>query len=289
MPLVEPVIRPPSEAESFLLQVTTGCSSNSCTFCGAYRGKPFRVKERAEIESDIEEWSRLAPETRRVFLLDGDALAVGRDLLVPILEKLNGAFPRLGRVGSYANGGNITALSDVALRELADLKLRHLTIGLESGAQEVLDRCRKRSSAAEMTAAVRRADAAGIRSSVIVLLGLGGREFRERHVAETIAVLNRMQPRNLSFLTLMLVPGTVLHRQAERGEFTLPRRDEMLREAEDIIKGLELRATTFRSDHASNYLPLEGRFPRDKEALLGNLRSALEGERPLRPEFRRGL
>jgi radical SAM superfamily enzyme YgiQ (UPF0313 family) len=271
------------------LQVTTGCSSNSCTFCGAYRGKPFRVKERAEIESDIEEWSRLAPETRRVFLLDGDALAVGRDLLVPILEKLNGAFPRLGRVGSYANGGNITALSDVALRELADLKLRHLTIGLESGAQEVLDRCRKRSSAAEMTAAVRRADAAGIRSSVIVLLGLGGREFRERHVAETIAVLNRMQPRNLSFLTLMLVPGTVLHRQAERGEFTLPRRDEMLREAEDIIKGLELRATTFRSDHASNYLPLEGRFPRDKEALLGNLRSALEGERPLRPEFRRGL
>lgn len=289
MPLVEPVIRPPSEAESFLLQVTTGCSSNSCTFCGAYMGKPFRIKDRGEIESDIEEWSRLAPETRRVFLLDGDALAAGRDLLVPILEKVNWAFPRLGRVASYANGDNITALSDSDLRELAGLKLRLLTIGLESGAQEVLDRCRKRASAAEMTTAVRRADAAGIRSSVIVLLGLGGRKSRDRHVAETIAVLNRMQPRNLSFLTLMLVPGTLLHRQAERGEFTLPRRDEMLREAGDIIKGLELRATTFRSDHASNYLPLEGRFPKDKEALLGNLRSALEGERPLRPEFRRRL
>ena len=144
---------------------------------------------------------------------------------------MNRAFPRLGRVASYANGDNITALSDSDLRDLAGLKLTHLTIGLESGAQAVLDRCRKKSSAAEMTAAVRRAGAAGIRSSVIVLLGLGGSELRERHVAETITVLNRMQPRNLSFLSLMLVPGTVLYRKAERGEFTLPQRDEMLREA----------------------------------------------------------
>jgi radical SAM superfamily enzyme YgiQ (UPF0313 family) len=289
VPLVEPVIRPPSEAESFLLQVTTGCSSNSCTFCGAYMGKPFRTKDRGEIESDIEEWSRLAPETRRVFLLDGDALAAGRDLLVPVLEKVNSSFPRLRRIASYANGDNVTALSDRDLRELADLKLRHLTIGLESGSQEVLNRCRKRASAVEMTAAVRRADGAGIRASVIVLLGLGGRDLRGQHVEETITVLNRMQPRNLSFLTLMLVPGTVLHRQAGRGEFALPRREEMLREAEDIVSGLELRATTFRSDHASNYLPLEGRFPKDKEALLGAIRSALEGARPLRAEFRRGL
>jgi radical SAM superfamily enzyme YgiQ (UPF0313 family) len=289
VPLVEPVIRPPSEAESFLLQVTTGCSSNSCTFCGAYRGKPFQVKGHAEIVSDIDDWGRLAPETRRVFLLDGDALAAGRELLVPILERLNRAFPRLRRVASYANGHNVAALSDANLREMAGLKLRHLTIGLESGAQELLDRCRKSSTVAAMTTAVRRADDAGIRSSVIVLLGLGGREFREKHVEETITVLNRMQPRNLSFLTLMLVPGTVLHRQAEQGEFTMPQRDELLREAGDIIKGLELRATTFRSNHASNYLPLEGRFPRDKEALLGAIRSALEGERPLRHEFRRGL
>jgi radical SAM superfamily enzyme YgiQ (UPF0313 family) len=132
MPLVEPVIRPPSEAESFLLQVTVGCSANSCSFCGAYRKKPFRIKDREEIEGDIEEWGRLSPETRRVFLLDGDALAVGNDVLVPVLDGLDGAFPRLARVASYANGFNITGRGDEELRELAERKLRIVYIGLES-------------------------------------------------------------------------------------------------------------------------------------------------------------
>jgi radical SAM superfamily enzyme YgiQ (UPF0313 family) len=289
MPLVEPVIRPPSEAESFLLQVTVGCSANSCSFCGAYRKKPFRIKDREEIEGDIEEWGRLSPETRRVFLLDGDALAVGNDVLVPVLDRLDGAFPRLARVASYANGFNITGRSDEELRELAERKLRLVYIGLESGSQEVLDRCRKRSSADEMVTAVRRADAAGIKSSVIVLLGLGGKDLRDRHVEGTVAALNRMQPRYLSFLTLMLVPGTPLARQAERGEFEQPGQEELLRETRDIIAGLELEGTIFRTNHASNYLPLAGRFPQDKEALLSSLRTALDGKTPLRPEAYRGL
>ena len=288
MPLVEPVIRPPSEAESFLLQVTVGCSANSCSFCGAYRKKPYRIKDNREIEGDIEEWSRLSPETRRVFLLDGDALAAGNEILLPVLDRLDSVFPHLGRVASYANGFNITARSDGELRELAERKLRLIYVGLESGSQQVLDRCRKKASVEEMVAAVRRAGAAGIKSSVIVLLGLGGRTFRDEHVAETITALNRMQPRYLSFLSLMLVPGTPLSRQEQRGEFELPGPRDLLREARDIIEGLALEGTIFRANHASNYLTLEGRFPHDKEALISTLRAALDRKTPLRPEtFRR--
>ena len=168
MPLVEPVIRPPSEAESFLLQVTLGCSANSCTFCGAYRGRPFRVKDRKEIEADIDEWRRIDPGTRRVFLLDGDALAAGNDLLVPVLSRLGRAFPRLARAASYANGRNITGRSRGELAELASAGLRLVYLGLESGSQEVLDRCRKRSTVEEMIETVHRCREAGIKSSAIV-------------------------------------------------------------------------------------------------------------------------
>ena len=215
-------------------------------------------------------------------------MAAGNDVIVPVLDRLKGAFPRLGRVASYANGFNITARSDGELRELAERKLRFIYVGLESGSQQVLNRCRKKASVEEMVAAVRRAGAAGIKSSVIVLLGLGGRTFRDEHVAETITALNRIQPRYLSFLSLMLVPGTPLSRQEQRGEFELPGPRDLLREARDIIEGLELEGTIFRANHASNYLTLEGRFPHDKEALISTLRGALDRKTPLRPEtFRR--
>lgn len=289
MPLIEPVIRPPSEAGSFLLQVTVGCSANSCTFCGAYNTKRYRIKEREEIFGDIAEMARLAPETRRVFLLDGDALAAGNDIIVPILDELCRAFPRLSRVGSYANGRNITERSSGELGELAARKLSLIYIGLESGSEAVLEGCRKRSSASEMVDAVGRARESGIKSSVIVLLGLGGRSMRDEHVAGTIRALNEMQPRYLAFLSLMLIPGTPLQRQAERGEFELPGPGELLRETRDIIAGLQMEGTIFRTNHASNYLPLEGRLPADREKLLGTLDDALAGRRPIRPEEWRGL
>jgi radical SAM superfamily enzyme YgiQ (UPF0313 family) len=266
-----------------------GCSANSCTFCGAYNTKRYRIKEREEIFSDIAEMARLSPETRRVFLLDGDALASGNDVIVPVLDELGRAFPRLSRVGSYANGTNITERSNGELRELAARKLSLIYIGLESGSEAVLEGCRKRSSAAEMVDAVGRAREAGIKSSVIVLLGLGGRNLRDEHVAGTIRALNEMQPRYLAFLSLMLIPGTPLQRQAERGEFELPGPGELLRETRDIIAGLQLEGTIFRTNHASNYLPLEGRFPADKEELLGTLDDALAGRRPIRPEEWRGF
>lgn len=289
MPIIEPAIRPPAEADSFLLQITTGCSFNHCGFCGAYLGKPFGIKDEAEINRDIEEARRSYSDERRVFLMDGDALAVKNERLLPVLKKLAVAFPKLSRIASYANGYNIANRNDAQLKELFDHKLKLIYIGLESGNQDILDHYRKRSGVDEMVQAVLRAEAQGIKSSVMVLLGLGGKKHSQAHVRDTITALNRMQPRYLSFLSLMLVPGTPLYREAQDGEFEELDPLELLRETHDIIAGLELKKTIFRSDHASNFLPLEGRFPADKPKLLEVLQSALNGKVRLKPDFLRGL
>ncbi len=289
MTIIEPVIRPPSEAGSFLLQITTGCSSNHCTFCGAYAGKPFVVKDAAEIKEDIAVWASRFPGTRRVFLMDGDALVVKNDRLLPILKELRTAFPKLTRISSYANGYNITTRSTEELKELFEHKIKVIYIGLESGSQQVLDLCKKRSTAVEMVEAVKRAQDAGIKASVIVLLGLGGKVLSKEHVQNTIKALNRMQPRYLSFLSLMLIPGTPAYTEAQEGRFEELNSKELLREMYDIIKELDLEKTIFRSNHASNFLALEGVFPKDKETILNALDHALEGEIGLKPDFLRGL
>ncbi|OGX10720.1 MAG: hypothetical protein A2351_02775 [Omnitrophica bacterium RIFOXYB12_FULL_50_7] len=289
MAIIEPVIRPPAEAGSFLLQVTLGCSADHCSFCGAYKMKPFHVKDPEEVLSDIDRYSRRYPDTRRIFLMDGDALVLNNSKLIPILEKLESVFPRFSRVSAYANGSNITRKSDQELAELYAHKLSLLYMGLESGSQLVLDRCRKTSSAEEMIQAVQRAERAGIRSSVIVLLGLGGKKHSAEHVRGTIEALNRMQPRYLSFLTLMAIPGTPLSEEVRRGDFAELGSEELLKESYEMIQGLELKRTVFRSDHASNYLALEGTFPRDKPVLLKALKAAIDGTITLRPDFARGL
>ncbi|MDD5771862.1 MAG: radical SAM protein [bacterium] len=283
------IIRPPSEAESFLLQVTTGCSSDACVFCGAYTGKPFRVKNIEEVYEDIQKAGKSDPEIRRVFLLDGDALVLNNKKLLPILEKINEAFPKLTRISSYANGYNITGRSCAEMAELYEHKIRVLYMGLESGDQDILNYCRKRSTVNEMIEAVNKCGQFKIKTSVILLLGLGGRKYSKQHVENSIITINKMQPNYLSFLSLMIIPGTPLYEEKQNGNFIELNPSELLQETHDIIEGLELKNTIFRSDHASNYLPLGGRFPRDKPALLDILRSAIRGKVALRQEFMRGL
>ena len=289
MAIVEPVIRPPAEAASFLLQVTLGCSAYSCSFCGAYKNKTFRTKDQEEILADIHGYARRHSDARRVFLMDGDALVLSNSKLVPILEKLEQTFPRLSRVSSYANGCNITRKSDEELIELYEHKLSLIYLGLESGSQDILERCGKSSGVEEMIEAVHRVAKAHIKASVIVLLGLGGRKYSAEHVAGTIEALNRMQPRYLSFLSLMVIPGTPLAEEVRNGDFKELNSLELLKESYEIIKGFDLKKTIFRSDHASNYLALEGAFPKDKIKLLNILKSAMAGGVRLRPEILRGL
>ena len=289
MSIIEPVIRPPAEAYSFLLQVTLGCSVDFCNFCGAYKNKPFRIKNNKEITADINQQARWNKNTRRVFLIDGDALVLDNNRLVPILKEIAEAFPKLSRISSYANGHNIAQRSENELKELRANKLSLIYIGLESGSQDILSHCRKRSRVREMIEAVNKAAIAGIKSSVIVLLGLGGVKYSREHVKGTIEALNLMQPRYLSFLSLMVIPGTPLAEEVKKGDFKELSPIELLKESYDIIKGLKLNKTIFRSNHASNHLPLEGVLPKDKIKLLNTLESAVNGNLRLRPEILRGL
>jgi len=283
------VIRPPNEADSLIIQATLGCSHGKCTFCPAYVDKKFRKRSLDDVFVDIAAAEPVADVVRRVFLADGDALVLGTEHIVAILDRLQETFPLLNRVGIYANAGNVARKSDDELRSLRARKLGIAYLGLESGDDEVLEQVRKGATAAEMVEAVQRLQGAGIKASVIALLGLGGRERSDSHAKRTAEALNQMAPRFLSFLTVMVVPGTALHDQMERGEFVLPEPPELLLELRKMIAGLDLNGTILRSDHASNYLPLEGRLPRDKERLLSELDAALAGDTRLRSELFRAL
>jgi radical SAM superfamily enzyme YgiQ (UPF0313 family) len=285
------VIRPPSEADSYLLQITYGCSHNRCTFCGTYWDKPFQVRSMDEVLGDIATASRRLPEVRRVFLCDGNALVLDMDRLSGVLDALNGAFPLLRRISIYANARDILAKSVDDLATLREKGLELIYLGLESGCDEVLRRVNKGSTAAEMIAGVTRAKEVGMRVSVIALLGLGGVELSEQHAEGTAEAVGAMDPQYLSMLTLMLVPGTPLHRQWQTGEFQLPEPEALLGELRRVIAGTEgLTRCVFRTNHASNYVPLAGTLSRDKERLLAVLDRALsQGRQAFRPEAWRGL
>jgi len=285
------VIRPPSEADSYILQATFGCSHNRCTFCGTYPDKPFGERPIDDVLEDIALAARHLPETPRVFIADGNALVLPTPHLVTILDALDDAFPLLRRVGIYANARDILAKSDDDLSVLNEKKLQIIYLGLESGSGEVLRRVNKCATAAEMIESVHKAKRAGIRASVIALLGLGGEELSEQHAAETGRVVSAMDPHYLSMLTLMLVPGTPLYKQAEEGSFRLPPPEGLLAELRGVLRNTEgLSRCVFRTNHASNYLPLAGVLSRDTASLLTAIDEALErGPDALRPEAWRGL
>ena len=290
MRYAEPIFRPPSEAESFILQATLGCSWNACTYCAMYRAKTFRVRPREEILADIAEaGARFADEVRHVFVADGDPLAMGLDHWEPILCALAAAFPRLRRVSTYATARNLLEKSPEQLRRLRDLGLSLLYIGPESGDDVTLQRLAKGASAAEHAEAARRARDAGMEQSLIFLLGAGGRERSEAHARASGRLATTMDPRFLSTLTLTVVPGTPLARLAEQGRFELPDVPGLLQELRWFIEEAHPTAAIFRSNHASNYLPIGGRLPRDRETILAAVDAALAGQVPLRPEWRRGL
>jgi radical SAM superfamily enzyme YgiQ (UPF0313 family) len=285
------VVRPPSEARSYILQVTYGCSHNRCTFCGTYLDKPFQVRPAEEVLEDIALAGQLMPHTRRVFLADGDAMVLSTRRLVPILDALVSAFPHLERVGIYANARDLLNKSEDDLALLRRKGLGIVYLGLESGSDEILRRIRKGATASEMVQAVRKARAAGMRASVIAILGIAGPELSSAQAEETGRVVSEMDPDFFSLLTLMLVPGTELHRQWQAGEFQLMTPEAMLAELRQVIGHLDgLSHCVFRTNHASNYLPLAGTLPQDKARLLATLDEALaRGRAALRPEAWRAL
>jgi radical SAM superfamily enzyme YgiQ (UPF0313 family) len=285
------VIRPPSEANSYILQVTYGCSHNRCTFCGTFLDKPFSPRNLDEVLEDIELAEDVIPATRRVFLADGDALVLPANRLITILDKLQASFPRLERVGIYANARDLINKTPSELKTLKEKGLGIVYIGLESGSDKILTQIEKGATAAEMITAAQKAREAGILLSVIGILGLGGPELSAQHAIETGRVVSEMDPDYFSMLTLMLEPRTELHAQWQAGEFQLLDPIAMLTELRQVLENLNgLSKCVFRTNHASNYLPLKGTLPQDKARLLAMLDEAhVRGRDALRPESWRGL
>jgi len=281
------VIRPPSEASSLIVQVTYGCSNNTCDFCGTYLDKPFGVRPFDEVVDDVLALpSSVRGRVRRVFLADGDALALSPPKLHDILDLLHRALPSLERVSSYANARNLLARSVEELAALRANGLDLLYLGLESGDDQTLAGVHKGMTVAEQIEGCRRASEAGIQLSVTAILGLAGRARSGAHGKATGKALSAIDPAYIGILTLMLTPGTAMARRVASGEVVLPDSIGMLRELREIVANLDVSDCLFRSNHASNYLPLGGRLPQDKQELLGALDKVLLAPESvqLRPE-----
>jgi radical SAM superfamily enzyme YgiQ (UPF0313 family) len=284
------IYRPPSEARSYILQATIGCSWNHCVYCDMYREKAFRLRRLDEVLEDVREASRIAAgRVDKVFVADGDALVMPMSHWLPILETLRAEFPRLRQVSSYAMARNVLDKTDDELGTLREAGLSLLYMGPESGDDVTLKRIAKGSTSDDHVVAARRAHAAGMAVSVIAMLGVAGIERSEEHAEATAGLVTEMDPEYFAALTTTVVPGTPLLTLVDRGRFRLPTVEAMLGELRTIVAGARPTRALFRTNHASNYLPLGGELPRDRERIVRTIDLALSGAIPLRSEGMRGL
>ncbi|UCE35809.1 MAG: radical SAM protein [Deltaproteobacteria bacterium] len=282
-------IRPPPEAYSILLQVTVGCSHNRCTFCGTYKDERFRIKDDDIILSDILFASKHMKRQDQVFLMDGDALIIPQKRLMWILKSIQEHLPWVRRVGAYANTKSISMKSPRELSELRENGLGMLYLGVETGDDEVRKKINKGSSAQHCLEMGKRVKNAGIKLTVTVLLGIAGKEKSLAHARATGELISAIDPDFASALTVILIPGTPLWEEYERGDFELPDERGLLIEMREMIAYTNLSCGIFSSNHASNYLPVRARLPEGKQEVLDMIDAAVRGEIGLRPEWMRAF
>lgn len=290
------IFRPPSEAQSLLLQVSLGCSHNACSYCAMYDdpAQRFRIKPWETVAADIEEAAAIVAAgrpLRRVFLCDGDALILPTDHLARILTRLRERVPTVRRVGIYGDARSILRKSAAELERLRELGLGIVYHGAESGDDEVLIRVNKGSTAAETAAAAHRLREAGLRHSVMVMLGLGGERRTREHATATARLLTEMDPPFVGALTTTVIPGTPLAEEEAAGSFRLPDPWGLLEELRVLVRDARFTRCRFHSNHASNYLPLSLNLPADRDRALASLDRVLARRDPadLVPEAFRGL
>ena len=283
------VYRPPSEARSLIVQVTYGCSHNTCAFCSMYKEKRFRLRPLEEVLEDF----HIARQTYRyidkIFLADGDALVRKASELYVILDTIRELFPECKRVTSYASPSSIRIRTDEELRTLREKGLTMLYMGLESGCDEVLTLMRKGHTAEEIVAMGQKARRAGFALSVTAITGLGGPELMEKHAVETAKAFNAMNPEYIGMLTLMVEPETPLYDWVNDGSFRLLNQRQVLEETRILMENLDSPGSVFRMNHASNYLVLKGTLNSDQAAMLAEIDRAERDLSRLRPEHWRGL
>jgi radical SAM superfamily enzyme YgiQ (UPF0313 family) len=283
------IIRPPSEAHSIILQVSVGCSHNKCTFCGAYKGVRFRIKDAATINADIAFAARYCKKQKRVFLSDGDALIIPTARLVGIFSTIRQNLPWVNRISLYGNAKSILNKTVEDLKRLKTLGLDRVYMGLESGHDPTLKNIRKGVTAEQMITAAAMVRAAGLFLSVTVLLGIAGPVQSTLHAMETGRVLTRMQPHQIAALTLMLLENTPLYNDVCSGSFQLPDQGMLLTELKMLVESINLERVQFQANHASNYLPISGRLAKDKERILEIIEDGRSGRIHLKTEYQRAL
>ena len=283
------IIRPPSEAHSIILQVSVGCSHNKCTFCGAYKGVRFRIKDAAIINEDIAFAARYCRNQKRVFLADGDALIIPTARLVEIFSSIRQNLPWVNRITLYGNTKSILRKTPGELKRLKELGLDRVYMGLESGHDPTLKNIRKGVNTEQMIEAAEMVREAGLFLSVTVLLGIAGLAQSVYHARETGRVLTRMKPNQIAALTLMLLKNTPLYNDVRSGSFLLPDQKMLLEELKLLVESIHLERVQFQANHASNYLPISGRLVKDKERILQIIEDGLAGKHLLKAEYQRAL
>jgi len=286
-----PLFRPPSEADNLIIQATLGCSFNQCSFCSMYTSKRYTARPVDEIKQDIAVAAREHPDAHRVFLADGDALALETETLIEILDELNKQLPALSRVSCYATPSNILHKSQQELEQLKQHKLSLIYLGIESGSDLILKKITKGATQRGIAEAMLKADASGLKVSATVILGLGGQQYWQQHIDGTLELLNSAPLTYLSTLQLFLQPDAEENFIRKFKEPFAHQNDlAILEEQQRLISGLAPpKRVIFRSNHASNALALAGSLPKDKEKLLKQIEQALDGKQALRPAHIRSL
>ena len=287
----EPLFRPPSEANSLILQVTFGCTWNKCSFCEMYSSKIFKAKDENEILSEIDTIAKLQPDIRKVFLADGNPMALSTKRLLKILSAIRVAFPKVRSVSTYSLPSNLISKSADELKCLREAGLKMVYVGIESGDDEVLNMINKGETYASTAEGLLKAKEAGIKLSVIILNGVAGLDYSKQHAVNSARLLNLVQPEFASVLVLSFPFGIERYKQKFNGEYVPMNIPELLQEMKEFISHTTLESTIFRSNHASNYIVLSGILSRDKEHFIEQLDVAINNPKVarLRAEWQRGL
>lgn len=283
------VYRPPSEAYSLIIQVTIGCAHNKCSFCSMYKDKKFKIKNLEEIYKDLHEARKFYKNVRRIFLADGDAFVLPSEQLKSILNKINELFPECERISSYAAPKDILRKSREEIAELKKLGLKMLYMGIESGSDFILRKINKGVTSSEIVEAGKKAKSSGMKLSVTLISGIGGKNKWEEHAIKSAEVVNAIEPDYLGTLTLMVEPNTLIYEAVKLGKFQVLSPDEAMLEMREFIKNIDIENCIFRSNHASNYVPIGGTLSRDKEKLIKLIDEILQGKYEYKAEDFRKL
>lgn len=282
-----PLYRPPSEAYSLIIQVTLGCSHNECSFCDMYKNKKFIIKNIDAIKNEIDIFRKNTKEVKRIFLADGDALIIKFEILKEILLYIKEKFPECNRISLYGSPKSIMLKSENELKELKKLGLFIVYLGVESGDDEVLKNVNKGVNSKEILKAALKIKNTGIKLSVTAIAGLGGKEKSKNHAIKTGEIISKISPEYFSILTLMYNSKTKIYEQIKNRELTPLKNTEVLEEIKYIIKNIDAKSgIIFRSNHASNYISLEGILPKDKEKLIKDIEKALKEEKFILERYR---